>query len=55
MTHSVFRHLADDQDFMKDNCIIEVTPVGDFITYGVGIPLMQMREPERSQGRAPVK
>ncbi len=54
LTRSVFRHLADDQDFMKDNCIIEVTPVGDFITYGVGIPLMQMREPERSQGRAPV-
>ena len=55
LTRSVFRHLADDQDFMKDKCLIEVTPVGEFITYGVGIPLMQMREPERSRGRAPVK
>ena len=55
LLRSVFRHLADDQEFMKDNCLIEVTPVGEFITYGVGIPLMQMRDPERSRGRAPVK
>ncbi len=55
LLRSVFRHLADDQVFMKDNCLIEVTPVGEFITYGVGIPLMQMREPEQSRGRAPVK
>ena len=55
LLRSVFRHLADDQEFMKDNCLIEVTPVGEFITYGVGIPLMQMRDPELSRGRAPVK
>lgn len=54
LAQSVFRHEADDQEFMKENCLIEVTPVGEFITYGVGIPLMQMREPERSRGRAPV-
>jgi len=55
LLQSVFRHLADDQEFMKDNCLIEITPVGEFITYGVGIPLMQMRDPERSRGRASVK
>ncbi len=55
LAHSVFRHKADDQEFMKENCLIEVTPAGEFITYGVGIPLMQMREPELSRGRAPVK
>lgn len=51
----VFRHKASDQEFMKENCLIEVTPKGEFITYGVGIPLMKMRLPELSRGRAPVK
>lgn len=51
----VFRHKADDQEFIKDYCLIEVSPGGDFITYGIGIPLMQMRQPELSRGRASVK
>lgn len=51
----VFRHKADDQEFMRDNCLIEVRPEGDFITYGIGLPLIQMREPELARGRAPVK
>ncbi len=35
-------------------CAIEVTPQKDFITYGVGISVLQMRFPERSRARAPV-
>lgn len=35
-------------------CAIEVTPQKDFITYGVGIPLTQMRFPEKARGRAPI-
>ncbi|MEA2058929.1 MAG: hypothetical protein U9O63_09430, partial [Actinomycetota bacterium] len=35
-------------------CAIEVTARKDFITYGVGISLLQMRFPERSRARAPV-
>jgi len=53
--HSVFRHMADDQELMKESCVIEVIPKGDFITYGVGISLMEMRNPELARGRAPVK
>ena len=34
--------------------LIEVTPQNEFITYGVGVPLMQMRNPEQARGRAPV-
>ena len=34
----VFRHYADDPEFMRDNCLIEVTPRGEFLTYGIGIP-----------------
>ena len=50
----VFRHKAEDPEFMKDNCLIEVIPRGDFITYGIGIPLIKMSQPELSRGRAPV-
>ncbi|MEE8355932.1 MAG: pyridoxamine 5'-phosphate oxidase family protein [Anaerolineales bacterium] len=53
--HSVYRHMADDQELMKESCLIEVIPKGDFLTYGVGISLMEMRNPELARGRAPVK
>lgn len=48
----VCRQLADDDAFMAGNCLVEVTPVGEFITYAVGAPLMQMRYPEKSCGCA---
>jgi len=51
---SVYRHMADDQDLLEESCLIEVVPKGDFITYGVGISLMEMRNPELARGRAPV-
>lgn len=34
--------------------IAEITPAGDFVTYGVGVRLMQMRDTELARGRAPV-
>lgn len=55
LLRKVFRHYADDPEFMKDNCLIEVTPQGEFVTYGVGIPLMQMRHPHLARGRAAVE
>jgi hypothetical protein len=36
------------------SCLVEITPVGEFVTYGVGVRLMDMREPEKARGRAPV-
>lgn len=50
----LYRDIADDADRMAESCVIQVTPKKEFITYGVGIPLMQMRFPEKSRGRAPV-
>jgi uncharacterized pyridoxamine 5'-phosphate oxidase family protein len=50
----VFRGLEFDSDTAANSCLIEVTPVGDFITYGVGIPLLKMRNPDQARGRAPV-
>ncbi len=51
---AVFRDLADDAAQMSETCLIEVTPEKEFITYGIGIPLRQMRHPDQSRGRAPV-
>lgn len=51
---AVFRQLADDPTAMADTVVIEVTPEKDFVTYGVGMPLLQMRHPEQARGRAPV-
>ena len=27
-----------------------VTPSGDFVTYGIGVPLIRMRDPEEANG-----
>ena len=39
---------------MPDTCVIRIDPVGRFVTYGIGVPLMQMRQPEKSLARVPV-
>ncbi len=54
LLEAVFRHMAENQEMVANSCLIEVTPHGEFVTYGIGIPLMQMRFPERARGRAPV-
>ncbi|MCA9899542.1 MAG: hypothetical protein KC433_15225 [Anaerolineales bacterium] len=51
---AVFRDLADDAAQMSETCLIEVTPEKEFITYGVGVSLMEMRDTAKARGRAPV-
>jgi len=34
--------------------VIEIRPVGQFLTYGVGVPLMRMRTPALARARVPV-
>ena len=48
---ALYRDVAKDGQQMARSCVIEVTPIDDFITYGVGVPLMQMRFPEKARGR----
>jgi general stress protein 26 len=38
----------------EDTRVIKITPAGDFVTYGVGVSLMTMRNPDDASGRAPV-
>ena len=53
IVQAIFRDMANDKELMAESCLIEVTPEKDFLTYGIGIPLMQMRDPEQARGRAP--
>jgi hypothetical protein len=34
--------------------ILEIVPEGSFLTYGIGVPLMKMRDPAEARGRVPV-
>jgi hypothetical protein len=34
--------------------VIEIAPDGMFVCYGIGVPLMKMREPSAAQARVPV-
>jgi len=34
--------------------IVEIRPEGRFLTYGLGVPLMRMRDPEAATARVPV-
>jgi len=54
LLRALFRGMVEDQERMAESCLIEVTPEKEFLTYGVGIPLMQMRDPEKARGRVPV-
>ena len=50
----MFRQQSYDPEFVANMCLIEVTPVGEFVTYGIGVSLSQMRYPEKARGRARV-
>jgi len=47
----LFRGMELDPNFLADTAVIQVKPVGEFITYGVGVSLMDMRQPEKARGR----
>jgi len=35
--------------------VVEIEPEGDFVLYGIGVPLLRMREPDASRARVPVE
>jgi hypothetical protein len=51
IVQAIFRGMAENETLMAESCLIEVKPVKEFITYGVGISLMQMRDPKLARGR----
>lgn len=51
---ALFRGLEMDAEEVANSCIIEITPEKEFVTYGVGVSLMTMRDPEEASGRVSV-
>lgn len=54
IVHKLYRGVETDAGLLQDTAVIKVVPVGEFITYGVGVSLMDMRIPEKARGRAAV-
>ncbi len=51
---SLLHGLADNPETRSDFAVIEIAPHGHFVTYGVGVPLMQMRDTQAARRRVPV-
>jgi len=51
---ALYRGMAENEELMGHSAVIEVTPVREFLTYGVGVSLMEMRDPKLARGHAPV-
>lgn len=53
---SVSKDLAKlvPEDRKAGSCIIELVPEGRFLTYGIGVSLMDMRDPALARARVPV-
>ena len=50
----LMKGLELSEEVRRETCIIRVTPHGHIVTYGIGVPLMKMRDPETAKGRVPV-
>lgn len=51
---ALYRGMENEDEIMQTTAIIQIVPEKDFITYGIGVPLMEMREPEKARGRVAV-
>jgi hypothetical protein len=54
LLQAVFSSKDVDEQFIAKSCVVEVTPKKDFITYGIGVTRLQMRDPDSARSRAPV-
>jgi hypothetical protein len=54
---SVFERLGRggerDPEVLKNTAVIRIIPRGEFVTYGIAMPITQMRKHEQAHGRAP--
>ena len=48
---TLMRGLEVAEDFVANACVIRVQPEGQFLTYGVGVPLRIMRRPNEAGAR----
>ena len=52
--HELEKGMAPDPERNANTCFIEVTPEGDFLTYGIDVPATAMGDPEKAMGRVAV-
>jgi hypothetical protein len=45
--------LAPDER-RTESLVLEIRPTGHFVTYGLGVPLLRMRDPAASRARVPI-
>ena len=50
----IYRGMEVTDQLRAETRVIKVIPTGDFVTYGIGVPMIRMRNPEEARGRAPV-
>ena len=50
----LYHGVAEDREKMARYSLIEVTPEKEFLTYGIGVSLLDMRDPLKARKRAPV-
>lgn len=51
----IFHGAEKEPTAQESFAVIEVTPEKEFITYGIGVSLSDMRDTEKSRGRVPVR
>ena len=52
--HKLYHGRETNPGILQETAVIAVKPTGQFITYGIGISLMDMRFPEKARGRVAV-
>ena len=53
LLEKLYHGVASDEQKMARYSLIEVTPVGEFLTYGIGMSLLDMRDPQKAPPALP--
>ena len=54
LLEKLYHGVASDEQKMARYSLIEVTPIGEFLTYGIGMSVLDMRDPQQARQRVPV-
>ena len=54
LLEKLYHGVASDEQEMARYSLIEVTPIGEFLTYGIGMSVLDMRDPQQARQRVPV-
>ena len=54
MGRQLTQGMTNPELLLADLCVVEITPRGEFVTYGIDVSKMEMRDAVKAQGRAPV-